>query len=358
MLRKRAEKIAREKAAGTPDNLKALSPEETQQLLHELQVHQIELEIQNEELRRTQTELGAAGARYFELYDLAPVGYVTISEKGMIQEANLTAANLLGVARSVVARQFFSWFILNEDRDIYYLHRKQLFETGEPQVCELRMVKENETIFWAHISATAAQDADCAPICRITISDITGLKQAEEDAARMARDWQSTFDATNDAIWILDQEQRVLRSNKTAERFFHLPCSDLIGKHCWEIIHGSAKPISECPLLRARESLRRETMELQIDNSWFQVTVDPILDPAGQYAGAVHIVSDITGRKQTEEQIRNQLDELRRWHNVMLGREDRVMEIKREVNELCSRIGEPIRYPSQESDSADSEDPK
>ncbi|MBA3037633.1 MAG: diguanylate cyclase, partial [Desulfobacterium sp.] len=148
-LRRRAEKIAREKAAGTPDNLKALSPEEMQQLLHQLQVYQIELEMQNEELRRTQIKLGAAGARYFELYDLAPVGYVTISEKGMIQEANLTAANLLGVAQNVALRQFFTRFILSEDQDIYYLHRKHLFETGEPQVCELRMVKENETIFWA-----------------------------------------------------------------------------------------------------------------------------------------------------------------------------------------------------------------
>ncbi len=102
-------------------------------------MHQIELEMQNEELRRPQAELDAARARYFDLYDLAPVGYCTLSEKGLILEANLTAATLLGVARGALVKQPISRFILKEDQDIYYLHRKQLFETGEPQTCELRI---------------------------------------------------------------------------------------------------------------------------------------------------------------------------------------------------------------------------
>ena len=127
-LRRQAEEIAREKAAQSPENLEALSPEETRQTLHELRVHQIELEMQNEELRRAQAELDAARARYFDLYDLAPVGYCTLSEKGLILEANLTAATLLGVARGALVKQPITRFILKEDQDIYYLHRKQLFE--------------------------------------------------------------------------------------------------------------------------------------------------------------------------------------------------------------------------------------
>ena len=172
-LRRRAEEMAREKAAQ--------SPEETRQTLRELRVHQIELEMQNEELRRAQAELDAARARYFDLYDMAPVGYCTITEKGLILETNLTAANLLGVARGALIKQPISPFILNEDQDIYYLHRKQLFETGEPQACELRMVKMDGTAFWAHLAATAAQNADGAPVCRVALSDITDLKQREEE---------------------------------------------------------------------------------------------------------------------------------------------------------------------------------
>ena len=120
-LRRRAKARLRAAAAkGAPARTEA----DTQRLVHELQVHQIELEMQNEELRRAQVELDAARARYFDLYDLAPVGYCTISEEGLILEANLTAATLLGVARGALVKQPITRFILKEDQDIYYLHRK------------------------------------------------------------------------------------------------------------------------------------------------------------------------------------------------------------------------------------------
>ena len=178
-LRRQAEEIARENAALTLENLKALSPEETRQTLHELRVHQIELELQNDELRRTQAQLEVALTRYFDLYDIAPVGYCTLSEKGQILEANLTAATLLGLARAKLVNQQLSRFIFKEDQTIYYLHRKHLFETGKPQEWDLRMVKNDETAFWAHIESTVAQDADGTPVGRIVMSDITNRKQAE-----------------------------------------------------------------------------------------------------------------------------------------------------------------------------------
>jgi PAS domain S-box-containing protein len=127
--------------------------------------------------------------------------------------------------------------------------------------------------------------------------------KAEAEVERTAREWQATFDASNDAIWILDKDQRVLRSNKTAERHFRRSCADMLGRHCWTIVHGAAEPIPDCPFIRARKSGRRETMELHQGGRWFEVTVDPIRDAAGQPSGAVHIVSDITERKLAAEQI-------------------------------------------------------
>ena len=179
-LRRRAEEMARGKAFRIPENMESLSVEATRQMLHELRVHQIELEMQNEELRRVQEELNAARARYFNLYDLAPVGYCTLSEKGLILEANLTAATLLGVARGALVKQPLTRFILHEDQDIYYRHRKLLFETGAPQVYELRLVKKDGAQVWAHIQATAAQDGESRRVCRVVLSDITERKQAEE----------------------------------------------------------------------------------------------------------------------------------------------------------------------------------
>ena len=95
-LRERAERIT---GADEPPSLGPPSPEEAGRTLQEPQVHQIELQMQNEELRRAQVELDAERARYFDLFELAPVGYVTVSDKGLILEANLTAAHLLGVDR-------------------------------------------------------------------------------------------------------------------------------------------------------------------------------------------------------------------------------------------------------------------
>jgi PAS domain S-box-containing protein len=130
--------------------------------------------------------------------------------------------------------------------------------------------------------------------------DITERQQAEEAMARTAREWQTTFDATNDAIWILDANHRVLRSNKTAERYFHRPCCEMLGQNCWAIAHGTTEPHPNCPFVRARQSGHREIMELQDGERWLEVTVDPMLDANGHYVGAVHIVSDITERKQSE----------------------------------------------------------
>ncbi len=176
-LHKRAEEQA---GAMEPTPLSAQTPEAIQQMFHELRVHQIELEMQNEELRRAYAEIEGSRARYFDLYDLAPVGYVTVNEKGLILEANLTAATLLGVNRGALIKQILTRFILKEDQDLYYQLRKKLFETGAPQTSELCLVKPDGAAFWARLDATAAEGPDGAPACRVVLSDITERKRAEE----------------------------------------------------------------------------------------------------------------------------------------------------------------------------------
>ena len=109
--------------------------------------------MQNEELRRAQAELEISRSRYFDLFDMAPVGYCTISETGLILEINLTAANLLGANRSELVMQPFSRFIQIQDQDVYYFYRKRLFETQVPQHCELRLFNHH-TFFWARLDAT------------------------------------------------------------------------------------------------------------------------------------------------------------------------------------------------------------
>jgi len=229
-LRRQAEEMARTKAAQAPEDLETLSPEATRQLLHELRVHQIELEIQNEELCRTQGELEASRARYFDLYDLAPVGYFTVSEQGLIIEANLTAAGLLGVARGALVKQPLTRFILPEDQGIYYRHREQLFETGAPQVCEMRLAKKNGAQFWARLEATAVQGADGAPVCRAVMIDITERKRVEEELWESHEEkYRRLFELESDALFLIDNERgTICEVNRAAEHLYGYSREELL----------------------------------------------------------------------------------------------------------------------------------
>lgn len=145
-------------------------------MLHELQVHKVELEIQNKELRRTQEELEVSRSRYFDLYDQAPIGYLTLSGHGVIREANLTAASMLGVTRADLLHKMVTGFILAEDQDHFYLCRKQFRATSEPQTIEVRMVRADNSCFWANLQVSLPVNGETL----ITLIDISTRREAEE----------------------------------------------------------------------------------------------------------------------------------------------------------------------------------
>jgi PAS domain S-box-containing protein len=132
-----------------------------------------------EELRRAYAELDRVTARYFELYDLAPVGYCTISEQGLILEANRAAATLLGVIQGGLVGQLFSLLVFSDDRDRDRLRRRRLVETGEAQSYEMQMVRADGARIWVQVGSTAASDATGGPVARLVLSDITVSKTVE-----------------------------------------------------------------------------------------------------------------------------------------------------------------------------------
>ena len=135
--------------------------------------------MQNEELRRTQVELELAQSRYFDLFDVAPVGYVVMEDTGLVTEVNLTTAAMLGHPRADMVAQPFTRYIARQDQDRYYFQRKRLLETGAPMSCDLRLLKQDGTSFWAHLEATVARSGDGAMLCRAVLSDVSDRKGAE-----------------------------------------------------------------------------------------------------------------------------------------------------------------------------------
>ncbi len=186
-LRKRAEESLRRKVADRED-ISALSPEEVQRLVHELRVHQIELEMQNDELRRAQLEAEESRDRYLDLYDYAPVGYLALDKNALILEANLSGAGLLGIERDSLIGKPLTNFVHKESQDTFYFHRNQVLQTGTRHVCEIKLVKPDGGWFHAQLESLGMADSDGElSRLRTLIADTTDRKLAEETVLR-ARD--------------------------------------------------------------------------------------------------------------------------------------------------------------------------
>lgn len=177
-LRRRAEEYLRQARPAVDDR----AYQDMESLLHDLQVHQIELTLQNEELRQAQQELEESRNRFVDLYDFAPIGYLTVDQHGLIVQANLTGATMLGRERQELLRLSIAHLIVNEDQDVYYLHRQDILETKTRQSCELRMRRKDEVPFWGSLECTPVVDKnETVTHIRITISDISERKQLEEE---------------------------------------------------------------------------------------------------------------------------------------------------------------------------------
>ena len=157
-----------------------MSEKEIKTTFEELEVHKIELEMQNEELKIAQEQLEKSKQRYFDLYNFAPVGYLTIDNKGSITELNLTASSILKENRSSFIKKSLSKFIASEYEDAYYFFRNKILDLGETQSCDIQMLKKNGEVFWAHLVGKLVGEATI----NIVFSDISELKKLQEEMTR------------------------------------------------------------------------------------------------------------------------------------------------------------------------------
>jgi PAS domain S-box-containing protein len=172
-----------------------------------------------------------------------------------------------------------------------------------------RVVKRNGDTLYLDMAATRIHYQGTPAILTVAL-DVTERKAAENALAAASRQWQGTFDSVSDVIWLLDRDFRICRANNATARLFHKTPEEVQGRQCWEIVHGSTASMKPCPVCRLRETHSRQRTELRIGSSWHEIIVDPILDASGQFDGVVHIISDITEHKKTEEKLRSLASEL------------------------------------------------
>ncbi len=316
-LRREAETALRTRTAPPVPGPCAASPETSAQTLHELHVHQIELEMQNEELRRRQAELSAAHRRYFDLYDLAPVGYCSVSEAGVILQANLTLSTLLGLERSALVQQSFSRFIYRDDMDIYYLMGKALLKSGQAQTAELRMQKKDGTQFWAQLVSNVSQGADGS--LRLVLTDISQHKalalelaqhrlELEQRVKSRTEQFLDLYDQAPCGYHSLSAEGVILLANKTELALLGYTQAEYVDHRMVEFLTPHSVQLFNDIFPRLLESGRIRNIELDFyckDGSvrCFSMDADVATDSVSEVLLIRSTMVDISERKRHEQRL-------------------------------------------------------
>ena len=303
-LRQQAEEQLRQHPSRAHDD----SPGEAGHLLYELQVHQIELEMQNEELRRTQAELEASRVRYVDLWNLAPVGYLTISKDGLILEANRSAAVLLGVTKRGLVQKPLLHFIAKEDHDLLLLHCQKLFATGSPQVCELRMVKKDRATVWVRIAGSAATDNEGARTWQAVLSDITAQKQAQEALHDSNLHLQLITENMLDMVSRVTMSGIRVYVSPAHQRVLGYKPEDMIGTSVVDYVHPDDMERVSAAVQSALRSLHAQRVEFRSRHAdghyvWLETIGKALFDNNGSPIGGVLSSRDISERKQVEQTL-------------------------------------------------------
>lgn len=343
-LRRRAETIFREFSKKKPKALQNLTVDEVRHALHELSVQQIELELQTEELNRSKEALINSRARYFDLYNQAPVGYFTLNEIGQITDANLTVAALLGIEQDVLIGKPISRFMVEEDSDSYYLQRKQLLKNSEPDVCELRMVMNNGSHFWARLATSAVHIRDSTPVFRVTISDITEVKNANEALRMSEKDFRSIFENANTGMVAADKTGNMRYFNEAFRAMLGYESETLCGMHFTEFSFGDDIP-GEMLLFgeilnKKRDRYRLEKRFVTCDGRilWVDLYVSSQRDDDGKIVGFIGVVSDITERKEFALALAESRQKLR----TLASHQEQLLELERKhiAREVHDELGQ------------------
>jgi len=326
-----------------------LSPDQAVRLIHELQVRQIELERQNDELRRSQAELEKSRNKYADLYDFAPVGYLTLDAQGAIVEANLTAATLLGVERSQLLNRSFTHFLVAADRQLF----RRLLNNGlsmKEQQGEVHVRGGNGDARVMLVDILFLTDAEGRERRRVSLTDITELKRTQEELRlhkegleepvvhrtaeltelneqlhQVNEKLEALFRAAPLAIASFDADGNITSINPAAERLFGWSLEELLSRPPLSIPPDFSEE-SQALLQRVLDGesiVGVETKQQCKDGTFSDVSVSaaPLHDTQGKLRGFVVLAEDITVQKKAREILAQQTELLDLAHDAILVRD-------------------------------------
>ncbi|MFZ4539326.1 PAS domain S-box protein [Propionivibrio sp.] len=297
-------------------------------LQHDLQVNQIELEMQNEALREAKIALEESRDRFVDLYEFAPVGYLTLTADGRIAEINLAGRMLLGVVLKKLLNRHFTIFVTDEDQDNWHRHFMSLKRDGTQVKVELALRRGDGSVFHAQLNCTRtagstlkassrhglrpAEENLLAPgshEIRLTLTDISERKQIEDRLILNEAKTRSILEGAADAIFIVDQQGRYQYANQKASQLFGYSYDEMLGMSIADITPAEDMQValSLFEKLLTTGSLRCELLLKCRDGGTIAVDFSGSLLPDGTVFGSCR---DITASKLAEEQRDQQRDTL------------------------------------------------
>jgi PAS domain S-box-containing protein len=313
---------------------------ERTKLVENLKIHQVELETQAEELRQAHTEVEEVRDRYLDLYDFAPVGYFTIDEHSRIVEANLTASKLLKMAtRRNLLKTHFTKYISPEESDRFHFYQRKLLESGKKQSLELKMQKTDGTVFNAQLISVKAGFG----MLRIAVIDITGLKRFEHALKASEEKYRGIVETANEGILIGTVNGIITFCNSRMADLLGYSMKEIIGKSGLDFMEDGQEGI----VLQSRKELSNDkTLEREYkfrrkDGSilWTLASVSPQFDIDGHHIANLAMHTDITERKEIEEELIKSKEDL---ENRVLARTEELRKSEEDYRRVIETANEGV----------------
>lgn len=293
--------------------------------------------------KRMEEDLRQREEQYRRIFEASSDALLILDRDRLVVDVNPAACRLYGYTREEMVGL--------SARDIVPTDHLHLFE-----VCERDAAAAGrsgaETVHVRHDGSRVEVDVHVTPLSYqgaphllAVVRDITARRRVEEAMQAAARQWQSTFDAIEDLVILCDADHRILQANRAAREA--VPGPELVGTRCFELVHGTQEPHPNCPsctVFGRGEAVHVEMQEPNLGNRWFDVHAYPINNEAGTAVRMVHIIRDITERKRAEEELAKTLADLERFNRLAVGRELRMIELKREVNGMAGKAGLEAPY--------------